>query len=664
MVTGFRPFSRRRTLRAYDGVSQSQVSLGGSSLQSASVLEVWHTAGTIKVGGALNHPFRDRIESGPVIVADGAMGTLLYDRGVGYDECFDLQVIARPDLVESIHRDYIRAGAELIETNTFGANRAKLARWGLEDRVLEINRSAVRLARAAREICGEMVFVAGSVGPTGRTLEPFGNTSAQEIYAIFREQISALLEGGVDLLALETFGDIDELREAIRAVRDLTDLPIIAQMTFDEDLRTPHGHSPEQFAQSLSGLQVDVLGANCSVGPNALLTLSERLLDAGVKKIAIMPNAGWPTHMAGRVIYLSSPDYMADCGHRMAEVGVAIVGGCCGTTPAHIRALRQTLEGGGGVQSRLELSGVPETELDGSDLADVSELAAKLGKTRVISVEISPPRGANPKKAIEGARLLRDAGVDAVNVFDSAMARVRMSAMSTAVLIKQRLAMETIVHFTTRDRNLMAIQSDLIGGHAMGIRSVLALTGDPPPLSSETHSKPVYDVDSVGLIRIMKQLNCGVDMAGNSIGAPTRFLVGCALNPTAPDLDWEMEKFRQKIEAGADFVMTQPVYDPELFRRVLAAVQPVAVPILMGVLPLQSYRHAVFIDNELAGVKLTPEVLRRMDLAGSDGIAEGLRIAREMIEECSRLTAGLYIMPSFGRYEVTAQLVAELLVPA
>jgi methionine synthase I (cobalamin-dependent)/5,10-methylenetetrahydrofolate reductase len=612
----------------------------------------------------VQHPFRDRLAEGRVIVADGAMGTELYARGVPYDECFDAQNVERPEIVEQIHRDYIAGGAELIETNTFGANRSKLAAWGLEDRVIDINRRGARVARSAREIAGESVFVAGSVGPTGKTLQPFGNTPAGELYEVFHEQIGALLQGGVDLLVLETFSDLTEVAQALRAARDLTDAPVVAQMTFNEDLHTPQGHSPEQVAKALTELQVDVIGANCSVGPNALLALTERLLAAGAKHVSVMPNAGWPMRMGNRVIYLSSPEYMAEYGRRMADLGAAIVGGCCGTTPLHIRALKRALESSVDGHAVVEVISATEAEAPAAGTGDVSELAGKLGVKRLISVEISPPRGANPRKAIQGAKLLRDAGADAVNVFDSAMARVRMSAMATAVLIKQQLGVEPIVHFTTRDRNLMAIQSDLIGGHALGIRAILALTGDPPTMASQAVSKAVYDVDSVGLIRIIKQLNQGVDLGGDSIGTPTNFLVGCALNPTAEDLDWELDHFQKKIEAGADFIMTQPVYDADLFRRVLAEISPLRVPMLMGVLPLQSYRHALFIHNELAGVKLTEDTLERMRRAEPNGVAEGLKIAREMIDECGPLASGIYIIPSFHRYEMAAHLVSELLVPA
>lgn len=612
----------------------------------------------------MNHPFRNRLRSGKVILADGAMGTQLYARGIRPDECFEAQVVLRPEVVEQIHRDYITSGAELIETNTFGANASKLAHFGLEDRVREINRRGVRIARSAREICGEPVFVGASIGPTGRVMEPFGQTPREEIYRVFAEQIAALLEGGPDLLVLETFADLGETVEAVRAARDLTDMPIIVQMTFTEDLRTPEGNSPEQIAEVLGDLEVDVIGANCSVGSSALIALTERLVAAARKPVSAMPNAGWPTQVGNRVMYLSSPEYMAEGGRRMAELGAIVVGGCCGTTPTHIRALKSALAAGTSGQTRIEVLPPPEPEPEPALPEDVPEFALKLATKRVISVEISPPRGANPKKALHGARLLRDAGVDAVNVFDSAMARVRMSAMSTAVLISQQLSMEAIVHFTTRDRNLMAIQSDLIGGHALGIRTVLALTGDPPSVGDYAQSKAVYDVDSIGLIRIIKQLNRGQDVGGNSIGTPTRFVVGCALNPTHRDLDWELSRLREKIAAGADFVMTQPVFDADLFKRVLADLAPLPVPVLLGILPLQSYRHALFLHNELPGVELTQMALDRMERAGSDGAAEGLRMAHEMIDECGPLTAGLYIMPSFGRYETAARLVSELLVPA
>jgi homocysteine S-methyltransferase len=612
----------------------------------------------------VEHPFRHRLEAGPVIIADGAMGTQLYAHGVAFDRCFDAQNLEDPQLVEGIHRGYILAGAEVIETNTFGANRMKLGGFGLEDRVAEINRKGVRIARGAREIAGTLVFVAGSVGPTGRALPPFGHTSDSEIHEVFAEQIAALLEGGVDLLVLETFGDLREIEQAVRAARDQTDLPIVAQMTFAEDLRTPQGHSPEQVVERLLSLEVDVIGANCSVGSNALLALVDRLLSAhpaGVRaRVSAMPNAGWPMQVGNRVIYLSSPEYMAEHGRRMADLGASIVGGCCGTSPAHIQALKVAVESRHDVETRVEVLPPADPDADSGPEEDASSLAGKLGKQRVITVEIRPPRGANPAKAMEGAHLLKAAGVDSVNVLDSAMARVRMSALSTSVLIKSRIGVETILHFTTRDRNLMAIQSDLIGGHAMGLRTVLALTGDPPSVGDYAESKAVYDVDSIGLIRIVKQLNSGVDVGGNSIGTPTRFLVGCALNPTAEDLKLELERFREKLAAGADFVMTQPIYDPELFKRVLKDVGRVEAPIIMGILPLQSYRHALFLHNELPGVKLTADVLRRMELAGAEGVAEGLAIAREMIEECGPLVAGLGIVPSFGRYETVAHLVETL----
>ena len=609
-------------------------------------------------------PFRDRLETGPVIVADGAMGTELYARGVAFDQCFDAQNVDQPGIVEQIHRDYISAGAELIETNTFGANRLKLVAWGLEDQVQQINQAGARLARSAREICGVPVFVAGSVGPTGRSMEPYGSTSPAEVRSVFQEQIAGLLGGGVDLLILETFGDLVEITEAVKAARDLCSLPIVAQMTFGEDLRTSRGYTPEQMVAALGELEAEVLGANCSAGSNTLLAVTERLMHAGARKVSSMPNAGFPTQMANRVIYLSSPEYMAEYGRRMADLGASVVGGCCGTTPAHIEALSRAQAAPTQSQSGVEVLPSAEPEVAAAPGDDLSELVGKIGVRRTISVEIRPPRGANAGKALQGARLLRDAGVDAVNVLDSAMARVRMSALATSVLIKQQVGLETILHFTTRDRNLMAIQSDLIGGHALGLRTVLALTGDPPGIGDYAQSKPVYDVDSIGLIRIIKQLNQGVDVGGNSIGAPTRFLVGCALNPTAEDIDWELGRFRDKLRAGADFVMTQPIYDADLFRRVLADAAPIEVPVLMGVLPPQSYRHALFLHNELPGVRLTPEALRRMELAGADGIEEGLKIAHEMIAECGALTAGIYVMPSFGRYEVAARLVSELLVAA
>jgi methionine synthase / methylenetetrahydrofolate reductase(NADPH) len=611
----------------------------------------------------MEHPFLERLAARQVILADGAMGTQLYARGIVYDQCFDAQNLDHPELVEQIHREYITAGAELVETNTFGANRAKLLAFGLEGRVEEINRAGARIARGAREVLGQPAFVAGSVGPTGRSLQPYGHSSLDEIYDIFREQIMGLLEGGVDLLVLETFGDLREIGQAIKAARELCDLPIVAEMTFAEDLRTPQGHTPDQVVEQLSALPVAVIGANCSVGSNTLLAVVEQMLAAGRLPVSVMPNAGWPTRVADRVLYLSSPEYMAEYGRRMADLGVSVVGGCCGTTPAHIRALKRSLTGPPPAPT-VEI--VPPIEPEGLAEGEGirSELEDKLGRKRVISVEIRPPRGANPAKAVQGARLLKASGADAINVLDSAMSRVRMSSVATSVLIKQLVGIETIVHFTTRDRNLMAIQSDLIGAHAMGIRTVLALTGDPPSLGEYASSRAVYDVDSVGLIRIVKQFNQGVDVAGNSIGTPTAFLVGASLNPTHEDLDWEIRHFKEKLDAGADFVMTQPIYDADLFRTVLSDIGPIDIPILMGILPLHTHRHALFVHNELPGVKLTQEVLDRMEAAGPDGVEEGLDISMEMIESCGDLVDGLYIMPSFGRYEVAGRLVSRLLVPA
>ncbi len=445
-------------------------------------------------------------------------------------------------------------------------------------------------------------------------------------------------------------------------MREASDLPIVAQMTFAEDLRTPLGYSPEQVADTLGALEVDATGANCSVGSNTLLDVTRRLVQAGAPRVTAMPNAGWPTREGNRLIYLSSPEYMADMARQMVDAGACLVGGCCGTTPAHIRVLRETLARP--AASAVEVIRTQELDTETGETTGVSQLASRLAaRRRVTSVEVRPPRGANPSKALQGARLLKEAGVDAVNVVDSAMSRVRMSAIASAVLIERQVGIETILHFTTRDRNLMAIQSDLIGAHAMGVRNVLALTGDPPTMGDYADAKAVYDVDSIGLIRIIKQFNSGTDIGGNSVGTPTQFLVGCALNPTAEDLGLEIERFGRKVEAGADFVMTQPVFDADLFGRVLAEAGPIPIPVIMGILPLQSYRHALFLHNELPGVKLTEEVLDRMQRAGPDGISEGLLIAHEMIRECGEKTAGLYIVPSFGRYEAAAQLVAALSLP-
>jgi homocysteine S-methyltransferase len=629
----------------------------------------------------LTHPLIDRLAAGPLL-ADGAMGTVLYASGASLDESFDALNLSRPDLVLDVHRAYLEAGADLLETNSFGANRFKLEGFGLGEKVREINKRAVRLAREAREISGRPVLIAGSVGPTGRTLAPFGAVQPEAVRDAYREQIEALLEGGVDLLVLETIGSLGEMTEAILAAREACDLPIVASMTFAEDGRTIGGNSPQEVAARLLGLGATAIGANCSVGPQKLLPVASALVrcvaDAAgaVPAVSCMPNAGWPAHVAGRVIYPSSPEYFAGFARRAAEAGVRIIGGCCGTTPLHTAAMREALDAWGAGRQDVTTrtpSAPPATrrrariftapELDLVPAEGPTRFREKLDRGEfVVSVEIDPPKGLNPTKAIEGACLLQEAGVDFINVADSPMARVRMSALTLCYLIQHRTGVETILHLTTRDRSLMGLQSELLGAHAVGVRNIIALTGDPPSLGDYPDSSAVYDVDSIGLIRILDRLNDGTDSAGASIGRKAAFTIACAVDPTRADLEHEAGRLRAKLEAGAHVVMTQPIYDPISWTRFLNAygVEQLPVPVLAGILPLQSSKHAEFLHNEVPGITLSDDARDRMRRAGPDGRREGVKMAQELLDALRPHVQGVYLMPSFGRYEVAAEVLEIL----
>jgi homocysteine S-methyltransferase len=618
----------------------------------------------------LSHPFLQRLEKG-VVLADGAMGTLLYERGITFDRSFDLLNLQEPALVQSIHRDYIRAGAELIETNTFGANRIRLAAHGESQDARRVNRAGAQLARNAREEVGEAVFVAGAIGPLGKPVAPLGTITKDEALEAYVEQVEGLVEGGVDLLIIETQTDLEEMKLAIQAVRRVTDLPLVAEMTFTEDERTLYGAYPEDVVRATESLGVNVLGANCSVGPQKLLEIVQRLRRRTQLPISVMPNAGLPRFVSGRFLYLASPDYFAQYAVRFQAAGANLIGGCCGTTPAHVRRMREALarpsagavEEAAADRATIPASpppSIPAEEPGSSDPASRSLLARKLANHEfVVSVEVDPPRGARPKKMIEGAQFLKASGVDVINVADSPMARVRMSSLALASMISQQVGVETILHFTCRDRNLMGIQSDLMGAHALGIRNILALTGDPPRAGDYPNATAVFDVDSVGLIRVLKQLNAGTDLAGNSIGEPTRFMIGCAVNPASEDLETELERFQRKIEAGAEFTMTQPLYELEPLTRFLEAVGKRRVPVLLGLLPLQSHRHAEFLHNEVPGINIPDQAREAMKKAGDKGIEVGIEMCRALLLKAKDLVEGAYLMPSFGRYEVVAR-VAEV----
>lgn len=630
----------------------------------------------------IKHPLLDRLARGPIL-CDGAMGTMLYSRGISFDRCFDELNLSNPAFVQEIHREYIRAGAEMIETNTFGANHFKLAHHGLESKVREINFRGVKIAREVREIAGEPVFVLGSVGPIGQLVESLGKISYDDARIAFKEQIEALLEGGADAIILETFSDLDELRAAIAAARDVThDLPLIAQMSFTEEEDTLTGNTPEEIVGALCGLRVDVIGANCSVGPAGTFNAVKRIVAAlradssttnnQLPFVSVMPNAGFPARVGERYLYLSSPQYFAEYTHKfVGELGATIVGGCCGTTPAHIAAMREALNAiHPSIQPRVivvERPAPSPTEAAPEGMTHVNRtLREKLlaGKW-VTSVELDPPRGLNPTKMLKGATMLKELGVDCINIGDSPLAKIRMSCIALAVMVQQQVGLETIIHFTTRDRNLMALQSDLIGAHSLGIRNVIALSGDPPRLGDYPNATAVYDIDSIGLIKILKRLNEGRDWAGTSIGMNADFFVSCALDMAWANSDSnELERFHRKLQAGADYVMTQPIYDAAILREFLQKYGDrfgaVEKPIVLGVLPLMSSKHAEFLHNEVPGITLTDESRKRMKDAGERGVEEGIKLAQELLLQAKDLVAGTYLMPSFGRYEVCGELVKVL----
>lgn len=612
------------------------------------------------------HPFLERLSVGPIL-CDGAMGTLLYQRGVSYEQSFDELNLSKPDIVSQIHQDYIVAGAEIIETNTFGANRQRLSAHGLESKVILINRAGAKIAREAREISGKSVFIAGSIGPLGKPLFPYGRITQQQAFDIFSEQVEGLLEGGVDLFIIETISDLAEMQQAVKAARSVCSLPIIAQMTFTEEGETLLGQTPEEVARTLEELGVEVIGANCGVGPLLLYDVLQSMHRVTTKRLSIQPNAGLPRLIDGRYIYFTTPAYFAEYAEKFLRLGASVIGGCCGTTPEHIKAMADALRNvQQGMASETTVLEQPQIRIvekaEPAKPAELSSFAQKLGEKFVVSVELDPPRGINPEKLLAGAELMEQNGVDAVNIGDSPMARVRMSCMAIAFLIKQRVTnLDLIMHYTCRDRNLMGLQSDLIGAHALGIRNILAITGDPPTIGDYPHATGVYDVDSIGLVQIIARLNRGVDWAGNSIGSPTSFTIGVGVNPTAEDMDREVERYQRKVDAGAQFAFTQPLYDLQILEDFLEKTINIKIPVLLGLLPLQSSRHAEFLHNEVPGITIPLAIRRQMQAAGQNGAQVGIVMCRDLLEKTKDMIAGAYLMPSFGRYETVLEVVRGFL---
>src|ERR1041385_2732969 len=600
------------------------------------------------------------LKQGPVL-CDGAMGTLLYAKGVFINKCYDELNLTQPDMVRNIHQEYLNAGAEVIETNTFGGNSFRLARHGLAEKVAEINRRGAALAREAADAFNlkkaSQVLVAESVGPLGIRIEPLGKTAREEARASFCQQSAAVVEGGVYLIMLETFGYLEELHQAILAAREVAPgTQIVAQVTIDEDGNCLDGASPETFTAKLNDWGVDVIGCNCSVGPVAMLEAIERIRRLTDKPLAAQPNAGIPRSIEGRNIYLCSPEYMASYARKFVNAGVSLVGGCCGTTPEHIKAMKSALrmaDAKGKTSSfRVETEAKRESSTAPPPMAQRSNLGKKLATGEFVSlVEIVPPKGVDFHKEVEGAKYLKAAGIDAINIPDSPRASARMSNMALCLLVQQQAGIETVLHFTCRDRNVLSMQSELLGAYTTGLHNLICITGDPPKLGNYPDATAVFDVDAIGLVNIVHNLNHGLDVGGNPIGSGTKFMIGVGANPGIVNIDEEVRRFEYKVEAGADFAITQPVFDVSLLEQFLRRVDHHRIPVLAGIWPLTSVRNAEFMKNELR-VSVPDVILERMSRApnAEAARAEGILVAREMLHQVRGLVQGAQVAAPLGRY--------------
>jgi homocysteine S-methyltransferase len=594
-----------------------------------------------------------------VLVCDGAMGTLLYAQGVFINRCFDALNLTDPDRVAAVHEDYVRAGADVIETNTFGANRVKLQAFGLSDQIHEIN---VAGARLARKVAGARAYVAGAVGPLGLRIEPWGKTASAEAEAYFREQAQALVEGGVDLLMLETFRDVNELKVAIAAVRSVCALPVVAQMTIEDEGNSLDGTPPEQFVPALQAAGADVIGINCGIGPAHMLEALERMSVLTSARLSAQPNAGRPRDIEGRTLYLTSPEYMASYARRFLAARVRLVGGCCGTTPEHISQIKAAVSGNATTKtpSRPTTPATSQPAITPIHRAEKSYLANALARRRWVTVvELLPPRGHVGDDSIEQARGLRVKGVDAVLIPDG-QTGPRPSALSLAVLIQQRTGIETVLQCSARDRSLLGLQSDLLGAHAMGIRNILLVTGDAPLVADYPDATAIVDVDSIGLLNAVSRFNRGVDVGGQTIGAPTAFHVGVTVNPAADDLDREIRRFEYKLEAGAEFVVTRPVFDVRSFDRVATRLEASGLPVLLGVRALESVVDAEWMANEIPGAQVPEAVLERMRRARTpeSATAEGIAIARDVYQALKGRAQGLVVTAPLGRIDLALEILA------
>jgi methionine synthase I (cobalamin-dependent)/5,10-methylenetetrahydrofolate reductase len=608
----------------------------------------------------MREPFATRLEK-RIVVCDGAMGTVLYSKGIPFSRCFDELNLSAPHLVKDVHLGYLKGGAEVLETNTFGANRFRLQKFNLQDRVREINLAGARLAR---EVAGDDLYVAGSVGPLGIQLEPLGPTSFEEAREAFREQIAALVEGGVDLIVIETMVNVHEAHQALLAARDVCTLPVVVQMTIQDDGSTVTGTQPEDFTRQLDAWGADVIGLNCSMGPAAILETLERMAQVTRRPLAAQPNAGLPRTVDGRSIYLCSPEYMASYARRFIETGARLLGGCCGTTFEHIKAIKAAVRSLRPRAARLStfVSTNGARAVEPQPAARRSELGRKLVEGHFpVLVVITPPKGCDAARELEAAQYLRTQ-VDAVTVTEGSGATARMSPQTLAALLQQRAGIEVLLQYSCRNRNVLSIQSDLLGAYAVGLRNILAVTGDSPQFATYPEATPVFDVDAIGLVNILNNLNRGLDAGGNPMGSPTGFLIGVEVNPCAVDPDLELRHFEYKVEAGANFAVTEPVFDVAPLVGFLKRIEHCRIPVMATLWPLTSFRNAEFLNNEVPGVSVPPAVLERMRKAdtGDKARAEGVKIAQEMLLELRHLVDGVQIAAPFGRYAMAAEVARVL----
>ena len=589
-----------------------------------------------------------------VLLFDGGMGTELYKRGVFINKCFDELNITNPNLVKQVHQDYKNAGSDVIETNTFSANRPKLTRFQLQDKLYDINFQG---AVIAREIAGDDILVAGAVGPLGIQMEPLGPLSRDEAKDLFKEQIKPLVDGGVDLIILETFIYHEELIQAVKAIRELSVLPVIAQMTIDEDCTSLTGAKPEDLIKELEHTGADIIGINCTVGPQVMLNWLEQTRKHSLLPISVMPNAGKPKNVDGRNIYLTSPEYMGEYAKHLIQSGANIIGGCCGTTPEHIKRMRNAINA---IKPQLKISKITTEDDKKDSVKEIetdkkSRLAKRIADEKFVKfVELLPPHGVSAKSEIEKARELFYAGIDVINIPDGPRASARMSAMSLAVQIQRDVGIETVLHFVCRDRNVIGMQSDLLGAFALGLKNILAITGDPPKIGNYPDATGVFDVDAIGLVNILKRLNNGLDIAGNPIGEPTGYYIGVGANPGAINLDEEIRRLEWKVDAGAEYIVTQPIFDLKLFENFMNRIVHIKLPVIAGLWPLTSLRNAEFMNNEVPGCDVPDSVLERLakvQESKEESRIEGINIARETLKEMLHDIKGVQISAPFGRIQ-------------